>query len=66
VRPGNIEDGIGPGAPARTRTTHKIGHRRGFRSDAWSHPILDAPTPPALDQHAAHSGGLTMLISEDP
>jgi hypothetical protein len=28
--PGNIEHGIGPGAPARTRTTHTVDHRRAF------------------------------------
>ena len=26
----NIEDCISPGAPARTRTTHRVRHRRGF------------------------------------
>jgi hypothetical protein len=29
VEVGNIEDRIGSGAPARTRTTHTVGHRRG-------------------------------------
>ena len=65
VHAGNIEDRIGPGAPARTGTTHKVGHRRGFRSDAWSHPILEAPTPPAPDQHARPARH-PMLRSEDP
>jgi hypothetical protein len=32
VHVGNIEDGIGPGAPTRTRTTHRVRHRRGFLS----------------------------------
>ena len=33
VHVGNIEDGIGSGAPTRTRTTHRVRHRRGFRSE---------------------------------
>jgi hypothetical protein len=31
---GNIEDGIGPGAPTRTRTAHRVRHRRGFLSES--------------------------------
>jgi hypothetical protein len=27
----NVEHRIGPGAPARTGTTPRVGHRRGFR-----------------------------------
>jgi hypothetical protein len=27
----NVEHRIGPGAPARTQTTPRVGHRRGFR-----------------------------------
>ena len=27
----NVEHHIGPGAPAHTRTTHTVDHRRGFR-----------------------------------
>jgi hypothetical protein len=34
VHVGNIEDGICPGAPARTRTTHRVRHRRGFLSES--------------------------------
>src|SRR5688572_12898532 len=49
---GNIEHRIGPGAPARTRTTHTVGHRRGLRQTAWSLLILKAPTPSTHDQHA--------------
>jgi hypothetical protein len=30
---GNIKDGIGSSAPTRTRTTHRVRHRRGFRSE---------------------------------
>jgi hypothetical protein len=30
VHLGDIEDRIGPGAPARTRTTHRVVHRRGL------------------------------------
>ena len=30
VHVGNVEDRIGPGAPARTRTTRKVVHRRGL------------------------------------
>ena len=30
VHVGNIEDGIGPGAPTHTRITHRVRHRRGF------------------------------------
>jgi hypothetical protein len=49
---GNIEHRIGPGAPAHTRTTHTVGHRRGLRQGAWSLLILKAPTPSTHDQHA--------------
>ena len=31
VHAGNVEHRIGSGAPARTQTTHRVGHRRGFR-----------------------------------
>ena len=34
VHAGNIEDGIGSGAPTRTRTTHRVRHRRGFLSES--------------------------------
>jgi hypothetical protein len=34
VHVGNIEDGIGPGAPTRTRTTLRVRHRRGFLSES--------------------------------
>ena len=50
---GNIEHRIGPGAPARTRTTHTVDHRRGLRRrGAWSLLILKVPTPSTHDQHA--------------
>lgn len=66
VQLGNVENCIGPGAPARTRTTHKVGHRRGFRTVAWSLPILKAPTPLAHDQHATTGNTPSMLRSEEP
>ena len=41
----NVEHRIGPGAPARTRATHTVGHRRGVRQIAWSHLILKVAPP---------------------
>jgi hypothetical protein len=49
---GNIEHRIGPSAPAHTRTTHTVDHRRGLCQRAWSLLILKAPTPSTHDQHA--------------
>jgi hypothetical protein len=66
VHAGNIKDRIGPGAPARTPATHRVRHRRGFRSGAWSPPILKAPTPSPPDQHAHPRTGPPMLRSEEP
>jgi hypothetical protein len=62
---GNIEHRIGPGTPARTRTTHTVGHRRGLGQTAWSLLILKAPTPSTHDQHATPRYS-PMLICEDP
>ena len=42
---GNIEHRIGPGAPAHTRTTHTVGHRRGLCQRAW---MLLSPVKPDL------------------
>jgi hypothetical protein len=52
VHAGNVEHRIGPGAPAQTRATHTVGHRRGLRQRAWSLLILKASTPSPHDQHA--------------
>src|SRR5687768_4940292 len=53
VHVGNIEDRICPGAPARTRATHKVRHRRVLRNSvAWSLLILKDPASSLLDQHA--------------
>jgi hypothetical protein len=42
----NIKDRIGSGAPARTRTTHRVGHCRVlYGTEAWSPLILKVPTP---------------------
>jgi hypothetical protein len=43
---GNIENRIGSGAPARTRATHRVGHRRVLRGkEAW---MLLSPVKPDL------------------
>src|SRR5215217_1978202 len=65
VHVGNIENRIGPGAPTHTRAAHRVRHRRGFLLEAWSPPILKAPTPSTPDQHAQPSAGPSMLISEE-
>ena len=55
VHVGNIEDRISSGAPARTRATHRVRHRRVLRTSvAWSLLILKGPTPLLLDQHAGY------------
>jgi hypothetical protein len=69
VHVSNIENGIGSGAPARTRATHRVRHRRVLRIPvAWSLPILKGPTPSFLDQHAhpTRSRPSPMLRSEEP
>jgi hypothetical protein len=67
VHAGNIEDRIGSGAPARTRATHRVGHRRVLRGkEAWSPLILKAPTPLLGDQHATARHAQTTVNSEDP
>ncbi len=53
VHPGDVEQRIGPGAPAHTRTTPTVIHVGVFlRSAASSLPILKAPTPPSPLRHA--------------
>jgi hypothetical protein len=60
VHVGNSEYRIGTGAPARTRTTHKVSHRRVLlHSVAWSLLILKGPTSLRLDQHADPWSGTT-------
>ena len=59
VHPGNVEHGIGLGAPPRTRAARIVVHRRGFRSEAWSPLILKAPTPLTPHRHAAPADPLT-------
>jgi hypothetical protein len=66
VHAGNIEHRIGPGAPAHTRATHTVGHRRGLRREAWSLLILKAPTPSTHDQHAQLARPAPMPICEEP
>ena len=66
VHAGNIEHRIGPGAPAHTRATHTVGHRRGLRREAWSLLILKAPTPSTRDQHAQLARHSPMPICEEP
>ncbi len=43
VHPGNVEHSVGPGAPARARTTHRVVHRRGFRSECLVASDLEGP-----------------------
>jgi hypothetical protein len=43
VHVGNIEDRIGPGAPARTRTTHRVKDRRGFLLESLVASDPDGP-----------------------
>jgi hypothetical protein len=62
----NVEHRTGPGAPARARATHTVGHRRGLRQIARSHLILKVPAPSPHDQHAQSSGCSIMLNCEDP
>jgi hypothetical protein len=63
----NIKDRIGSGAPAHTRATHRVGHRRVLRgTGAWSPLILKVPTPLLGHQHAASRHGHTTVNSEDP
>src|SRR5215207_2054121 len=53
VHAGNTKDRIGSGAPARTRATHRVDHRRVLRgTGAWSPLILKVPTPLLGHQHA--------------
>src|SRR5215213_9818467 len=43
VHPWNVEHSVGPGAPARARTTHRVVHRRGFRSECLVASDLEGP-----------------------
>jgi hypothetical protein len=43
VHVGNVQDRIGPGAPARARTTHRVRHRRGFLSGSLVASDLEGP-----------------------
>jgi hypothetical protein len=63
---GDIEDGIGPGAPERTRTTHRVRHRRGFLSGSLVASDLEGPDAFTNGSTRPAPPHTPMLISEEP
>jgi len=49
MQAGNIEHRIGPSAPARTRTTHRVGHRSGILQSISCLVATDPEGPDTLN-----------------